>query len=169
MNRRSILTVSAIAVLGVAVTLIMSFARSSPDLLSGSPTTETTSGDSSKPSGGNAQVQVRPWGDAQALLTLNDGRVVEVRAETFSNCISVAHGLTLESGQSVEFEQLKGFDVLRADPWSAPNAKAKLRITFLNGKTAEDSVAANCDLFGYNDLGRFTTFFEKLKRVEFQR
>jgi len=145
------------------------FVARRPGALSGSITTETTSGDSSRPSGGNSQVQVRPWSEAQALLTLNDGRVVEVRAETFSNCLSGLDVLNLEGGQSIEFEKMKSFDVLRAEPRSAPNARAKLRITFLNGKTAEDSVAANCDLFGYNDLGRFTTYFENLRKVEFQR
>ena len=144
--------------------------------LSESRSTDTRSSDSAKPAvsfrppeAGTSQVPAKPWSEAQAILTLTDGRVVEVRAETFSNCISVAHGLSLEGGQSIEFEKLKSFDVLRADTWLAPNAKAKLRLTLLNGTTTEGSVAANCDLFGYNDLGRFTAFFEKLKRVEFQR
>ena len=30
-------------------------------------------------------------------------------------------------------------------------------------------VAANCDLFGHNDLGRFTTYFDQIRMVRFAR
>jgi hypothetical protein len=93
-----------------------------------------------------------------------------VRADTLSNCISVNHGLTLESGQGIPFEKMQRFEVLSAEQLYAPNAKATLTITLLDGTQMRGiSVAANCDLFGYNDPGRFATHLQDLRRVEFQR
>jgi hypothetical protein len=128
------------------------------------PPAPSTPPGSPPPSGGP-----RPWPETQAALTLNDGKVVVVRAETFSNCISVAHDLTLTGGQSVPFENMQSFEVLRADSLEVPNARADLRITLLTGQTIEDSHPAGCDLFGFNEAGRFATWFQNLKRVEFQR
>ena len=92
-----------------------------------------------------------------------------VRADTLSNCISVNPTLTLANGQDVPFERMKSFEVLRADPAGPPGAKAELVITLVDGKVIKDEVAANCDVFGYNDVGRFTTYFQKMKRVDFLR
>jgi hypothetical protein len=110
-----------------------------------------------------------PWPKSSVVLTTRDGAVTTLRAETLSNCISVSHELTLESGQEIPFEKLKSFEVLRVDPIGAPNAKATLGITLLDGRTLQDSVGAGCDIFGYNDLGRFNTTFQQLKQVEFKR
>jgi hypothetical protein len=111
----------------------------------------------------------RPWSQAGAALTLTDGRVVSVRAETLSNCISVTHALDLASGQSIEFQNMKSIEVLRADPLEAPSARADLRIILVNGQTIEDSMGAACDVFGYNDAGRFSTYLQNLKSIEFLR
>ncbi len=110
-----------------------------------------------------------PWSKSSVVMTTRDGAVTTLRAETLSNCISVNHELTLESGQEIPFEKLKRFEVLRVDPIGAPNAKATVGITLLDGRTLEDTVGAGCDIFGYNDLGRFNTTFQKLKQVEFKR
>jgi hypothetical protein len=91
-----------------------------------------------------------------------------VRAPSFSNCIGVDHELTLNGSQSVPFELMRGFDVLRADPTGTPQGMATLRIRLLDGRAIEGRVDAQCDVFGYNDLGRYTTSWQSLKRVEFR-
>jgi hypothetical protein len=109
------------------------------------------------------------WSNAQAVVTTRDGSITRLRAETFSNCISVGHSLTLDSGQDVPFERMRSFEVLNVDPRGAPNARARLRFTLVDGASLEGSVAADCDLFGYNDVGRYTTYYQDLERVDFVR
>ena len=111
----------------------------------------------------------RSWSTSQVVITTQQGVATTLRAETLSNCISVNHVLTLGSGQDIAFENMKSFEVLHADAANVPNARATVVITLLDGKTMKDVVDAACDIFGYNDLGRFTTYFQQLKRVDFQR
>src|SRR5687768_13738323 len=54
-----------------------------------------SSRDNAPPSEPPSSPQVTPWADAQAIITSMNGEVVTVRAETFSNCISVNHSLAL--------------------------------------------------------------------------
>ncbi len=114
------------------------------------------------------QVQ-KPWSEATAVVVGRDGRETRLRAESFSNCISVGHDLTLTSGQTVLFERMASIEVQRADDHTTPNPKAHLQITLLDGSTVPGVVEANCDLFGYNDLGRFTTYFDQIRMVRFER
>ena len=55
-------------------------------------------------------------------------------------------------------------DVVESDPTSAA-----VVITLLDGGTVTDRTAANCDLFGYNTLGRYSVLFKDVKRVDFRR
>lgn len=111
----------------------------------------------------------KPWSEATAVVVGRDGSQTRLRAESFSNCISVGHDLTLTSGQTVLFERMASFEVLRADDHTSPNPKARLQITLLDGTTVPGTVEANCDLFGHNDLGRFTTYFDQVRMVRFER
>jgi len=112
---------------------------------------------------------LKPWSKSDVVITTNEGVSSTLRAESLSNCISVNHALTTGSGQDIPFEKMRRFEVLRADAVDAPNAKATVLITLLDGTKIEDVVTAGCDIFGYNDVGRFTTYFQRLKRVDFQR
>jgi hypothetical protein len=117
----------------------------------------------------SASGTTKPWSRSDVVITTKNGVTTTLRAETLSNCISPSHELTIGSGQDIPFEKMKSFEVLRADPAQAPNAQATVLITLLDGRKIEDTVKAGCDIFGYNDLGRFTTYFDQLKRVDFQR
>ena len=110
----------------------------------------------------------KPWSDMEAVVLTQDGTQTRVRADSFSNCISVDHELTLAAGQSVPFERMSGFEVIHADDHTVSNAKAKINITLLNGSSVSGTVEANCDLFGNNDLGRFTTYFDQIRSVHFE-
>lgn len=116
-----------------------------------------------------AQPVQKPWSEATAVVVGRDGSETRLRAESFSNCISVGHDLTLTSGQSVPFERMARFEVQRADDHTSPNPKAHLLITLLDGTAVPGVVEANCDLFGHNDLGRFTTYFDQIRMVRFER
>lgn len=111
----------------------------------------------------------KPWSGAVAVVVGRDGRETRLRADSLSNCVSASHDLTLASGQSVDFERMASFEVQHADPHTASTAKARLQITLLDGGTVSDSVDANCDLFGFNDVGRFATFFDQIRLVRFER
>ncbi len=111
----------------------------------------------------------KTWAETEAIITASDGTATTIRAETLSNCISVHHALDLASGQSIAFEKMRRFDVLNADARFAANSRAAVVITLLDGRTIKDSVGADCDIFGYNDLGRFEITYQNLKRVEFRR
>lgn len=110
----------------------------------------------------------KPWSDMEAVVLTQDGTQTRVRADSFSNCISVNHELTLAAGQSVPFERMSGLEVVNADNHTVSNAKAKIKITLLNGSSVSGTVEANCDLFGNNDLGRFTTYFDQVRSVHFE-
>lgn len=112
---------------------------------------------------------VKAWSEAVAVVVGRDGRETRLRADSLSNCVSATHDLTLASGQSVDFERMASFEVQHADPHTASTAKARLQITLLDGGTVSDSVDANCDLFGFNDVGRFATFFDQIRVVRFER
>jgi serine/threonine-protein kinase len=64
---------------------------------------------------------------------------------------------------------MRGFEVLRVDPPGAPNGLARLRIALNSGETLEGSVGAGCDVFGYNDIGRFSKYLHDVARVDFVR
>jgi len=110
----------------------------------------------------------KPWSDMEAVILGQDGSTTKVRADSFSNCISVNHELTLEAGQSVPFNRMSSFEVLHADDHTSTNAKAKIKIELLNGSAVSGTVEANCDLFGNNDLGRFTTYYDLVRSVHFE-
>jgi len=116
-----------------------------------------------------AHTPPKPWSETTAVVVGRDGSQTRLRAESFSNCISAGHDLTLGSGQSVPFERMASFEVQRADDHTSPNPKAHLQITLLDGTAVPGVVEANCDLFGYNDLGRFTTYFDQVRMVRFER
>lgn len=110
----------------------------------------------------------RPWSDAEAVLLGRDGKTTRLRAETFCSCISVNHEIELDGNQSIPFEKMASIEVLQADENTVPNAKAKLKLTLVDGTELSGSVAADCDLFGYNNVGRFTTFYHRLRSVRFE-
>lgn len=110
----------------------------------------------------------KPWSQVQAAVLGKDGSTTRVRAETLSNCISVNHELTLDGGQSIGFERMAGFEVLQAERHTSSTAKAQIKVTLLSGGSVTGMVEANCDLFGENEMGRFSTFFDQLRSVHFE-
>ncbi|HSH71475.1 MAG TPA: hypothetical protein VK974_00320 [Methylophilaceae bacterium] len=110
----------------------------------------------------------KPWSEVEAVVLSQDGTETRVRADSFSNCISVNHELTLEAGQSIPFNRMSSFEVLHADDHTSTNAKAKIKIELLNGSAVSGTVEANCDLFGNNDVGRFTTYYDQIRSVHFE-
>jgi hypothetical protein len=115
------------------------------------------------PAGGKA------WADTEAVVLTREGATTRLRANSLSNCISVDHELTLENGQAIPFEAMAAFEVLRSDDHTQQGARAKVRVTLTAGGTMEGTVKADCDLFGYNDMGRFTTYFDRIQSVRFER
>ena len=43
------------------------------------------------------------------------------------------------------------------------------KVTLLSGASVTGMVEANCDLFGENEVGRFSTFFDQIRSVHFER
>lgn len=111
----------------------------------------------------------KQWSDAEAVVLSRDGATTRLRADSFSNCISVDHEMHLENGQSMPFERISSFEVLHADDHTSSNPKAKLNIQLADGKSLSGTVVANCDLFGYNELGRFSIYWDQLRGVRFER
>jgi hypothetical protein len=116
-----------------------------------------------------AQTAGRSWSDAVTVVLDRDGVTTRLRADSFSNCISVNHEISLEAGQSIPFERISSLEVLHADDHTSPNARAQLKIQLLDGTDVLGTVDAGCDLFGYNDVGRFTTYYDRVRRIQFER
>jgi hypothetical protein len=139
---------------------------SGPIVVSSPPT--TPAGDNFPPTHGDTPAGARKsWAETEAVITDANG-ATSVRAPSLSSCISVNQTLTLNGSQDIPFERMRGFEVLRADPFGTPAGIAILRIRLLDGRAIEGRVDAQCDIFGYNDLGRYTTSWQSLKRVEFR-
>jgi hypothetical protein len=113
---------------------------------------------------------LRPWSESEAVITDANNVATVVRAETLSNCISVNQVLTLNGSQDIPFERMRSFEIVRVDPFGAPQAKATVAITLLDGRVLHGQIDAMCNgIFGYNDLGRYEILLQALKRVEFRR
>ena len=110
----------------------------------------------------------KSWSDATAVVANQDGTTTRLRAASLSNCISVAHDIQLEAGQSIPFEKMSGIEVLQADDHTSPSPKAKLEVKLLDGTVVSGTVEANCDLFGYNSLGRFATYYDRIRSIHFE-
>jgi hypothetical protein len=123
------------------------------------------------PSSSGPGQRLTPWSEALAVITAIDDSTATVRAETLSYLISVVHGFEFSSGQSIDFEKMRGFTVLSVDDPNAPQAKATISVTLLDGKaiTGDIHPGHGYDIAGYNELGRFQITLQRLKRVEFQR
>lgn len=112
---------------------------------------------------------VKPWQDTQAVIHLRDGAMARVRASSLSHCISVSHEIEIDGAQSIPFERMRSLEVLRADEYTVPNASAHVVVELLDGTRIEGAVPAVCDLFGYNDVGRFSVYFSRLASIRFER
>lgn len=139
----------------------MSTKADAPVAASAAPKSPATAGQSTP--------AARPWSDAVAVMSIRDGSTTRLRASSLSNCISVGHEIDLDTGQSVPFEKIASIEVLRADDHTAPNAKASLKIELLDGTAISGTADAVCDLFGFNDTGRFSTYFDRLRSIRFDR
>ena len=102
--------------------------------------------------------------EESTTVTLID-QLLTIHADTLSNCLSVHQALALASGHSIAFEKMRSVEVLHVDARFAAPARAAVVITWLEGSTITESVGANCDLFGYNALGRFESRISAPRRV----
>jgi serine/threonine-protein kinase len=110
----------------------------------------------------------KSWSDSVAVVFNRDGATVRLRADSLSNCISVSHDVDVE-GQTIPFERISSLEVLRADDHTSPNPKAQVRIQLLGGREISGAVGAGCDLFEHNDMGRYTTYWDRIHRIQFER
>jgi hypothetical protein len=108
------------------------------------------------------------WSQTKAVLTLIDGDPIELDAPTLSNCISVAHDIDLESGAAIEFQSMRRMEIISANPPTAPNARAQVRITLRDDSVLEGNMPANCDIFGYRGEVRFAKFPNQIQRIDFK-
>jgi hypothetical protein len=97
-----------------------------------------------------------------------DGTKTTVRGETVRYCISAGAGVGLSTGQDVAFEKMRSVEVLRSDEQFAPNGKADVVITLMDGQELRGGIGSGCDFFGFNDVGRFSIYPQKMKRLDFQ-
>lgn len=65
--------------------------------------------------------------------------------------------------------RMRALEVVRADEHTVPNASAQVVVELLDGTRVEGTVPAVCDLFGYNDVGRFSVLFSRLASIRFER
>jgi hypothetical protein len=150
------------AVTGIAAIVIQT--TKNPGTTPASPPEPLPVAETSGPGGAANRVADMPV----AVITASDGAVTRVSANTVRYCISVGTSLRV-SGQEVPFDRIRSFEVMRSDVYLAPGAMAQLRIAMISGDTLTGNIDANCDVFGYNDIGRYSITFDKLSRVVFER
>jgi len=132
--------------------------------------TSSQSGTSSSTRASSNVANGKSWSDATATFITNDGTMTEVRAETVRYCISAgAATVDLSNGQSVPFEKMTSLAVERSDDQFAPDGKADLIVSLVDGRSVKGAVGSGCDFFGHNDLGRYSVYPHRLHRIDFQR
>jgi hypothetical protein len=107
--------------------------------------------------------------DAKAVFTARDGGTTEVRAETVRYCSVVGETIKFGETQDVPLEKIQRIDIERSDDPFVPNGKAVVVVIFTSGQVLRTTIPSNCDLFGFNELGRFSLYPHKLQRLEFLR
>ncbi len=108
-----------------------------------------------------------PWSEVVAEFTAGDGTKTRMPADTVRYCINEGAGINLNESQDIPFEKMRSLEVLRSDKLFTPEGKATVRVTLVSGETLTGTVGGNCDFFGTNDLGRYSLYPQRLKRIDF--
>lgn len=111
----------------------------------------------------------KPWTQAQAKWTLNNGGIKTTRAETVRFCISAGAGVNIDDSQDVAFEKMMSIEITRSDVALSAGGRADVHITLVGGKPIDGTITAGCDFIGFDDVGRFNYYPDKLAKIEFIR
>jgi hypothetical protein len=111
--------------------------------------------------------ETKPWADVEAVFHTTDGDT-RVQADSLAYCLTEGHGLPLTNGQGIPFEKIRTMKVVKSDGQFVPNGEADLELTFTDGTTMTGSVGSGCSFIGYNDLGRFEVYPQKVKLLEIE-
>ena len=97
-------------------------------------------------------------------MTLADGSIVTLTGPV-REWLAGGATLLLKSGQSIDFERLSSFEILR---FRSGDSEGEAQLTLADGRTMRAEIRA-IELRGSNDLGDFTSPFDRVKRVDFVR
>ena len=106
-------------------------------------------------------------GRATVTITSRDGAATPVFADSLRQIREWDKSLHLLNGQTVVFDRIKTIEVT-----NVYEDQAKVRITLVDGRAIEGSVASGSSTFGFhgeNDLGVLDVPMDQLKRIEFRK
>lgn len=121
----------------------------------------TTSDSRASAASGIVSAPLRAVPFTGAVVTLLDGSVVKLRGDVKESYGGAA--LKTEAGQAIEMQRMRGFEL---SDWNG--LKGAARITLNNGDVIDARLQAYT-LSGHNDLGDFSTTFDKIRSVDFVR
>lgn len=108
------------------------------------------------------------WDQIRARWTPMSGPQRSTQASTVRYCISVGEGVRLDDTQDIPFEKMRKLTVVGTPPPAlTPGGRANLRIDLVNGRTVTGTIDVGCDFIGYDDIGRFSYYPDRLRSIEF--
>ena len=132
--------------------------------------TVAAGGASSQGLGSDSSVSSNPasWEAIRARWTPTSGPQRLTQASTVRYCISTGDGIKLDDTQDVPFEQMRKLTIVGTPPPAlTPGGRANLRIDLVNGRTITGTMKVDCDFIGYDDVGRFSYYPDRLRSIEF--
>lgn len=135
----------------------------SNSVVAGATSTPTPAGTATAAVGGKA------WSEVEAVITTTDGRETRMRAELLRYCFSGGAGMYVNENQNIAFEKMKRIDVLRSDVALSVGGRATIRMEFVDDTSMEATISSGCQFMGESSLGRFESYSDRLKSIEFKR
>lgn len=105
--------------------------------------------------------------ESTVLVTLKDGSVTKLLAQSFSQTAQYDAQLHLQNGQAIAFDKLASIEVERLH-----SDHARVKLTLVDGRVIDGRLDAGSSIYGFkgeSELGTFDTRIEQLKRIDFKR
>ena len=118
----------------------------------------------------NSSVSSNPasWDEIRAWWTPRSGPQRITPASTVRYCLSVGDGIRVDDTQDIPFEKMRKLTIVGTPPPAlTPGGRANLRIDLVNGRTITGTMKVDCDFIGYDDVGRFSYYPDRLRSIEF--
>lgn len=147
---------------GLLQILIPASATASPTAISARPATTAIPLKTVLPSSSPQAPSYKTLSESRAIITDRNGRQTTVPADTLRYCISTGTSIYLENGYTIELDNIKRIDSVRAS-----GGKALFSITLLDNSIIEGE--AGCSFFGQTAAGRFELPVEQIRSIEILR
>jgi hypothetical protein len=145
-------------------------ASATPDAVHSVGRSIAAGGSGSQVLGSDSPVTSNPtsWNEIRARWTPRSGPQRTTQASTVRYCISTGEGIRLDDTEDIPFQRMKKLTIVGTPPAAlTPGGRANLRIDLVTGRSLTGTMGVDCDFIGYDDVGRFSYYPDRLRSIEF--